>query len=155
MSRFELRVLPQEEDYRTPYELVEGFDDRWWHDRAGRVGDDDLGGKEYLQFLADGNEIGRAEITDCSLSDSYDGIDTPVATKEIWLFEIRQDARRHGCGAAFAQHLLEHYQGTPLIAFSEDADEFWSGIGWRYYPHKNGEGWPHYRSLFISEQVGQ
>lgn len=155
MSRFELIILPQEEDYQTPYELVGGFNDRWWHDRAGRVGKNGLRGKEYLQFLVDGVEVGRAEITDCSLSGSYHGIDAPVRTKEICFFEIRQDARRHGYGAAFVQHLVEHYPGVLLIAFSEGADEFWSGIGWHYCPRKDGEGWPHYRSLFISEQIDQ
>lgn len=155
MSRFELGVLPQEEDYQTPYELVEGFNDRWWHDRAGPVGEGGLDGKEYLQFLAEGNEVGRAEITDWLLSDGYEGIDTPISTKEIWFFEIRQELRRHGYGAEFAQHLVEYYPGIPLIAFSEDADEFWSGIGWHYFPRKDGIGWPQYRSLFISEQISQ
>lgn len=138
VDRLQLRVLQQVEDYVTPFQVVEGFDDCWWHDRAGRVGEDSPEGKEYIQFLADGVEVGRAEVTDWPLSDSYIGIDSEVLTKEIWFFEIRRDLRRHHYGAAFARHLISHYSGFPLIAFSEGADEFWSGIGWHYYPRKTG-----------------
>ena len=68
----------------TPFQVVEGFDDRWWHGRAGRVGEDSLEGREYIQFLADGMEVGRAEVAGWQLSDSYFGIDSEVLTKEIW-----------------------------------------------------------------------
>ena len=153
MGSFELRAMPQVEDYRKPYDPAVGFNDSWWHDQAERVSDAGFSGKEYLQFLAKGTEIGRAEIIDCSLSDSYVGINAPVRSKEICFFEIRQDTRRCGYGAAFAQHLVERYPMTPLIAFSEGADEFWSGIRWHYYPRKDGEEWPRYRNLYISEQI--
>ncbi|WP_269077567.1 hypothetical protein [Corynebacterium resistens] len=39
-----------------------------------------------------------------------------------------------------------------MIAFSEGADEFWAGIGWHYYPRKDGD--PHYRKLFVSRKIG-
>ena len=152
VDRLQLKVLQQVEDYVTPFQLVEGFDDRWWHDRAGRVGDDTLGGTEYIQFLADGVEVGRAEVTDWQLSDSYVGVDSTVPTKEIWFFEIRHDLRRQHYGAEFARHLISHYAGYPLTAFSECADEFWAGIGWHYYPRKDGD--PHYRKLFVSQKIG-
>ena len=98
-----MKILQQVENYVTPFQVVEGFDDRWWHDRAGRVGDDTLGGKEYIQFLADSVEVGRAEVTDWPLSDSYIGIDSEVLTKEIWFFEIRHDLRRQHYGGEFAR----------------------------------------------------
>ncbi|HAT1291291.1 TPA: GCN5 family acetyltransferase, partial [Corynebacterium striatum] len=63
VDRLQLKILQQVEDYVTPFQVVEGFDDRWWHRMAGRVGDDTLGGKEYIQFLADSVEVGRAEVT--------------------------------------------------------------------------------------------
>ena len=108
----------------TPFQVVEGFDDRWWHRMAGRVGDDTLGGKEYIQFLADGVEVGRAEVTDWQLSDSYVGVDSTVPTKEIWFFEIRHDLRRQHYGAEFARHLISHYAGYPLIAFPKVLTSF-------------------------------
>ncbi len=135
----------------TPFQVVEGFDDRWWHEGAGRVGDDTLGGKDYIQFLADGMEVGRAEITDWQLSDGYIGVDLEVRAKEIWFFEIRRDLRRQHYGAEFARHLIRHYAAFPLIAFSEGADEFLAGIGWHYYPRKDGN--THYRKLFVSQTI--
>ena len=150
-----MRVLPQELDYRKPYKRAIGFTERWWHDPTDRVGDDPLGGKEYLQFLVNGDEIGRAEISDWQLSDAYVGIDENIATKQIWFFEIRQDSRRHGYGAEFAHHLIKRYPGIPLIAFSEGADEFWKGIGWHYYPREDGMKWPDCSPLFASEELNQ
>lgn len=76
-----------------------------------------------------------------------------MPTKEIWFFEIRHDLRRQHYGAEFAKHLIRHYTAWPLIAFSEDADEFWAGIGWHYHPRKDGDA--HYRKLFISQKTGK
>ncbi|CQD07320.1 GCN5-like N-acetyltransferase (fragment) [Corynebacterium striatum] len=66
--------------------------------------------------------------------------------------DYRYQLRRTGrLGAEFASLLREHYASTPLIAFSEGADEFWESIGWIYYPRKDGD--IHYRKLFISERI--
>lgn len=152
MEYAELRFLVQEVDFQSPFPFGdEGFRDDWWHSNVGRVGDDTLGGTDYVQLLLDGIEMGRASLTDWQLSDSYIGIDADVPTKEIWFFEIRSTARRRGLGAEFASLLREHYASTPLIAFSEGADEFWDGIGWIHYPRKDGD--THYRKLFISERI--
>lgn len=154
MEQFELRVLKQIEDYISPFEYgTEGFRDDWWHRRAGKVGDDALGGTTYLQLLRNAIEVGRAELTPWNLSDSYIGIDTEVKCREIWFFEVRLDFRRQGCGKEFARLLTQKYSDLPLIAFSEEADDFWSSIGWHYYPRKDGEKWPHVRSLFISSKI--
>lgn len=147
--------MSQTKDYETPYQVVEGFNTSWWHTRAGRIDVNLRGSKEYLQFRVNGMEVGRAEVIDCHLADDYNGIDIPVETKEISFFEIRQDLRRCGYGTTFVQHIVAHYNGTPVIAFSEEADAFWSSIGWSYYQRKDGEGWPYWRSLFTSEVISQ
>ena len=150
MHQYELRILSQKEDYNTPYQVVRGFNTSWWHRRDGRIDATIRDSKEYLQFLVNGTEVGRAEVIDCKLGADYDGIDKPITTKEITFFEIRDDVRRCGYGTAFAQCIITRYAGTPVIAFSEDADLFWSGIGWVYFRRKDGEGWPYWRSLFAS-----
>lgn len=155
MQRFELNVLPQVYDYATPFKRDMGFTHDWWHSRAGRVGEDPFTGKDYVQFLVNDVEIGRAEISDWLLTDNYSGVDSELAAKQIWFFEIRQDARLKGFGAEFAKSLISHYAEIPLAAFSEEADEFWRGIGWHHYPRKDGEGEPIYRNLFVSEIVGE
>ena len=155
MQKYELHILSQTKDYETPYQVVEGFNTSWWHTRAGRIDVNLRGSKEYLQFRVNGMEVGRAEVIDCHLANDYNGIDIPVETKEISFFEIRQDLRRRGYGTTFVQHIVAHYNGTPVIAFSEEADAFWSSIGWSYYQRKDGEGWPYWRSLFTSEVISQ
>ena len=139
MHQHELRILLQKEDYNKPYQVVRGFNTSWWHRRAGRVDATIRDSKEYLQFLVNGTEVGRAEVVDCQLAADYDGIDTPITTKEITFFEIRDDVRRCGYGTAFAQRIAVRYTGTPVIAFSEDADLFWAGIGLVHFRRKDGE----------------
>ena len=124
MHQYELRILSQKEDYNTQYQVVRGFNTSWWHRRAGRIDATIRDSKEYLQFLVNGTEVGRAEVIDCKLGADYDGIDKPITTKEITFFEIRDDVRRCGYGTAFAQCIITRYAGTPVIAFSEDADLF-------------------------------
>lgn len=83
MHQYELRILSQKEDYNTPYPVVRGFNTRWWHTRAGRIDAAIRDSKEYLQFLVNGTEVGRAEVIVCRLAADYDGIDKPIITKEI------------------------------------------------------------------------
>lgn len=152
MKHFELIVLPQVQNYVKPFQLVEGFQNRWWQKCNDRVDEDTLGGHEYIQFLTNGIKVGRVDISDWRLSDSYVGIDSEVTTKQIWFFEIHHNVHRQGYGTAFAQHLIKHFSGAPLIAFSKDADEFWSNIGWFHYPRKDGD--PRHRKLFVSQDIG-
>ncbi|WAE78300.1 GCN5 family acetyltransferase [Corynebacterium pseudotuberculosis] len=149
MERLQLKVLQQVKIYVTPFQAVEGFTHRWWHG----IAEDAPNRKEYIQFLIDGEEVGRAAVTNYSLPAHYVGIGSEVTTKEIEFFEIRQDLRRRHYGAEFARHLISHYTGYPLIAFSEGADEFWAEIGWHYYPRKDGD--PHYCKLFVSQKIGE
>lgn len=153
MVDLQLKVLQQVVNRVKPYQVLEGFDRRWWHDSARNLGEDTRGGTDYIQFLADGVEVGRAEVSGWQLSDSYIGIDSKVPTKQIWFFEIRRDFRRQQYGAEFARYLIRHYAACPLIAFSHEADEFWAGIGWYYYPRKDGNT-IHYRKLFVSQKIG-
>ena len=83
MHQHELRILSQKEDYNTPYQVVRGFNTSWWHTRAGRIDATIRDSKEYLQFLVNGTEVGRAEVIDCKLGADYDGINKPILTKEI------------------------------------------------------------------------
>lgn len=149
-----LQSLKQTEDCRSPFPAgVPGFSELWWQRRCGRVNDTPvITGTEYIQLWIDGVEIGRAELTDWTLSDSYIGISSEVPTKEIWFFEIREDQRGKGYGRFFAQALKSRYPSLPLIAFSMNADDFWSAIGWHHYPRKDNDTLG-YNPLFISEAI--
>ncbi|MGV3103799.1 GCN5 family acetyltransferase [Rothia sp. 32237D007AR] len=153
MDQAELKILEQTQDYVSPFEYgTSGFNNDWWHGRAGKIGDTSLGGFTYLQLCLNGTEIGRAEITLWDLSDSYIGIDEVVKVREIWFFEIREEYRNQGFGAEFARLLIEAFPDRPLIAFSEGADDFWRSAGWHYYPRKDGETMG-IRKLFISRKI--
>lgn len=155
MTDCELRILEQTEDYRSPFEYdTEGFNDQWWHGRAGPVGDTTLGGTIYVQFLKDDLEIGRAELTPWKLSASYVGLNKSLPCLQIWFFEIRTQFRGKDFGSMFASRLAEHFSDLPLIAFSEGADKFWDSIGWYYFPRKDGKT-QSYRKLFVSRTLSR
>lgn len=153
MTKKELRFLTQEKDYQSPFPTDDPeFRDWWWNGNSGRLGEDPFGSTEYVEFLVDGKDVGRAKLTNWQLSASYVGIDTKRFVKEIWFFEIRSSACGQGHGTEFASLLAEQFTGTPLIAFSEGADEFWENIGWIYYPRKDGDA-SSYWKLFVSEPL--
>ena len=153
MDQAELKILEQTQDYVSPFEYgTNGFNNDWWHCRAGKIGDTSLGGFTYLQLCINGTEIGRAEMRPLDLSDSYIGIDEVVKVREIGFFEICQEYRNHGFGTEFARLLIEAIPDRPLIAFSEGADGFWGSVGWHYYPRKDGKTMG-YRKLFISRKI--
>ncbi|MGO2864573.1 GCN5 family acetyltransferase [Corynebacterium casei] len=154
MQQFELRILPQVEDFVTPFKRNSGFERTWWHSRAGYVGSDPFSDKDYIQFLIDETEVGRAEVTDWVLTDTYVGVHSEIAAKQITFFEIHQDNRRKGYGTEFISYLIAHYSELPLAAFSENADEFWAGIGWHHFPRRDGEGQPYIRNLYVSGPAG-
>jgi GCN5-like N-acetyltransferase len=152
MTLFELKFLEPAKDYTSPFPHdPEGFTDTWWIPNIDMPYYDDLGGTKLIQFLVDHVEVGRAKITDWCLSTAYIGINSEINTKQIWFFEIHQNARRKGYGTEFAKQLINIYPDVPLIAFSENADDFWSRIGWIYYPRKDGD--KHCGKLFISKTV--
>jgi GCN5-like N-acetyltransferase len=152
MTLFELKFLESAKDYASPFPHdPEGFTDTWWIPDIDTPNYDALDGTKLIQFLVDHVEVGRAKITDWRLSTAYIGINSEINTKQIWFFEIHQNVRRKGYGTEFAKQLTNIYPDIPLIAFSENADDFWPRIGWIHYPRKDGD--KHCRKLFISKTV--
>lgn len=82
----------------------EGFQDRWWHSRADRVGDKFLDDTEYVQFLVNDVEMGRTELIDWQLSDSYVDIDTKYLRRKCGSLKFEQ---RHVV-ASLALNSLRH-----------------------------------------------
>lgn len=142
----ELVVLDQVEDFFMPFDLtVEGFHDDWWDDRVGRV---DTGHYDWLSFVDQGEEVARAEIDyDATLGGDYTGPPFPRDVIDVTFIEVRKDRRRNGIGRAVMAHIVDRYPGRVLIAFSEEADEFWSSIGWYRRPRVDGD--TNYRPLFV------
>lgn len=151
MEDLQLQFLAQSEDFISPFPFDEdGFCDSWWHRNPGWIHDNETYRIERFQLLSNGTELGHAEIMDAELDDNYDGLDVERTFKEISFFEIRASHRRKGLGATFVDLLLKHYGRTAMIAFSEEADDFWSAIGWEYVPRNDGDV-TSFRKLFASE----
>ncbi len=142
-----LNALPQRVDFRMPFALnVEGFTERWWDRRIGRVHER---AGEFLSFTRDGEEVARAETDRGRIDNIYVGLAPVTEVVDIVFFEVRESHRLAGVGSAAIDLILRRYKGEMLIAFSEGADGFWSGIGWTFYPREDGSR--HYRPLFVHD----
>jgi GNAT superfamily N-acetyltransferase len=134
LSRYEWR----------PYVEDSTFTHTWWHRQW------DLGDRYSLwSVLEDKGEVARIELDEDVYYDHYDGV-PPLgpAVLEVDLFEVSSSARLRGIGRAALQLVAEQHPGRRLVAFSEEADAFWAGLGWIKYDHP--EGFPSYRPLFVA-----
>lgn len=68
---------------------------------------------------------------------------------EIQLIEVATEARERGISTQVVQALKQRHPGRRLMAYSEDAHEFWASLGCdRYDPP---EGPRFHRPLFIQQ----
>ncbi|NHP16269.1 hypothetical protein G8767_22170 [Rhodococcus sp. IC4_135] len=67
---------------------------------------------------------------------------------EIQFIEVASPYRRKGIATEVVLAVAEIQPDRTLVAFSEDADEFWASLGWSRYDHS--EGARSYRPLFIA-----
>ncbi|MBF4616420.1 GCN5 family acetyltransferase [Curtobacterium sp. VKM Ac-1376] len=133
------------ESFRSPFDMtVAGFNERWW----GRARYSTEPNYETLTFDQDGVEVARAEIdTAAQIADVYKGFTPPASAIDVSFFEVREGYRLAGVGEAAMMLLVSRYPGRTFTAFSEQADGFWSGIGWTHYPRVDRS--MHYRPLFV------
>lgn len=131
----------------TPFEVVEGFNERWWNRRL-------VQGErsEWFSFLdVEGMEIARVEsIPEAHIGSTYAGVSIPAeGFVEITFLEVREGTRRQGVGREVVHLLKEAHPGRQLAAFSQHADEFWGALGWQRHIRLNRN--PQlYRPLFVS-----
>jgi GNAT superfamily N-acetyltransferase len=126
-----------------PFEPTLGFNDAWWS-RVPYA----TSAPHFVTFSVGSTEIGRVEL-DHNWSGSLH-MNAPrlgAEALEIQLIEIAQDHRREGLGAAVVRRLAEEFPERRLLALSEEADSFWSSLGWDRYDY--GTPPHHYRPLFI------
>jgi GNAT superfamily N-acetyltransferase len=135
---------PDEERYSwRPFEPNEHFTDEWW-DRANLFGDDDT----YIQATLDGAEVGRVHLDEQVWTSHYAGApDLGAVALEFQFIEIADDHRRSGIASELIGTIADMHPTRCLVAFSEDADEFWASLGWDRYDHP--EGPDRYRPPFV------
>ena len=101
----------------------------------------------YIKALINGVEVGRADMDEVVHLQEY-GVDPDTQSKalEIQLIEVSSDHRLQGIARQILQQLSAQHPDRILVAFSEQADEFWSSMGWRRYDHPAE---PRNRPLFV------
>lgn len=128
-----------------PFSESDDFTGGWW--------DDEIYGYEASQhfyaFFMGQHEVARVEIeVQDDLNPEYRRPAHPGPYAVIHFFEVSKDHRRRRHGTAATQLIVGRYRGTPLVAFSEDADEFWGSLGWARYEHADDPG--HHRPMYVS-----
>jgi hypothetical protein len=115
-QELQLFGLGQERGRGPPY----GEDDRW-----------------YVQLLRDDAEVGRVKLDDRKMSLRSYGVDRRRAANalDIEFVEVSDTCRRGGIGTAIARGLEAKYSDRTLVAFSEQANDFWGSLGWDRYVH--------------------
>ncbi|MCU1701333.1 MAG: family N-acetyltransferase [Mycobacterium sp.] len=104
----------------------------------------------YIQVLRDGDEVGRVEL-DETVGLRHYGVDRHVDSiaLEIQFIEVSADCQRQGIATEIVRELEARHPDRTLVAFSEQADDFWESLGWRCYIHPT-EG-RFYRPLFVQQ----
>lgn len=142
-----LTTLPQRVNFEMPFDVdAAGFNERWWDRRIERVCER---AGEFLSLTRDGEELARAEIDRGGIDNICVGLTPASEVVDIVFFEVRDSHRLAGIGAQAIDLIVKRYEGEMLIAFSEEADGFWSGIGWTHHPREDGSR--HYRPLFVHD----
>lgn len=119
----------------------EGFNTRWWHEYHIDM--------EWFSFWQGELEVAHAgTVSPYTLSDNYENIIPPCEGVEIAFFEVHKDYRGRGIGRSSLELIKRKYPNTRLFAFSKNADNFWSGVGWIYHPRQD-DHIGHYWRLYI------
>ena len=127
-----------------PYAEDDNFTRHWWHRPW------DLGNRYSLWSVRqDDIEVARIELDQEVSYDHYKGVpNLGSQVLEIDFFEVSSAERGQGLGCSALQLVAERFPGRRLVAFSEGADRFWSGLGWTRYDHPRG--FPAYRPFFVA-----
>ena len=127
-----------------PYNLdVPGFNDSWWEYTFHAP-------IKNFSFRIKNEEVARIKVLYQPLQDPYVGIQNQHQVKLIQFLEVRANYRRRGIGAQAISLLSELFPDPYLVAFSSEADEFWSRIGWTWHPRKDGKT-KHFMRLYARE----
>lgn len=126
-----------------PFRLDIEFEPTWWNEP--RYLDDTF---RYVEVRMNDTEVARIALSEDISVENY-----PTAPQlgdealEIQLIEVSSNCRRRGVGTEVVRVLAEAHPHRRLIAFSEQADDFWTSLGWRRHDHPLGPAF--YRPLFI------
>lgn len=123
----ELRRNPGAGSYeQSPFDDddVNGFEPTWWIKRWDE-------GFWFIRVIRGLNEVARVELEQCNGAEYARGdLRRMSMIIEISFIEVAAQWRCKGIGTAVVRALETRYSHQTLVAFSEDADGFWSSLGW-------------------------
>jgi len=101
-----------------------------------------------FEVRSDGLEVARVELDESFDVSHYEGApDLRKAGLAIVFIEVAATRRSRGIGRRLVVILAGRYPDRRLFALSEEADGFWSGLGWDRFEHP--EGVAHWRPLYV------
>lgn len=103
-----------------------------------------------MQVLRKGDEVGRVAL-DQKVGLRHYGVDRQLESNalEIQFIEVSNDCRRQGIATQIVRELEARHPDRTLVAFSEQADDFWASLHWRRYNHPTEARF--YRPLFVQQ----
>lgn len=129
------------------YDLADPGFSSSWRNRPIRVG---FSSNSYFyRWTLEDQEVARTHVQDGStVKREYAALSqTDRDILEVVLFKVRAEWQGEGIGRAAVRQLQDLYRDAVLIAFSENADEFWNHIGWQRIPRRDKSA--SYRPLFV------
>lgn len=129
-----------------PFSESDDFSDEWW--------DDTIYGFEptqhFYSFYDGQYEVVRVEVEiQDVLNEEYEQPAHPGPYAVIHFFEVSEEHRRKGYGTEAVHLVADRYPGLPLVAFSQDADDFWGSLGWARYEHRTEPDFS--RPMYVSQ----
>ena len=101
-----------------------------------------------FEVRSEGLEVARVELDESFDLSHYEGApDLRNRGLEIVFFEVAATRRGRGIGSRLVAILASRYPDRRLFALSEEADGFWSDLGWERFEHP--EGTDHWRPLYV------
>lgn len=150
MQMLAARLVPQEQDYVSPFDgRTNGFRAGWWetyfHNTRNRHH------RPYSFADHTGAEAARALLREWAGFSDLEGagVSLPPRAVAVDFLEVREDLHhpRRGIGTQVVRLIETICPDETLFAFSEGADEFWGSTGWELVPRADGDH--RSRSLFM------
>lgn len=131
-----------------PFSASDDFTDGWWDDFLYGYSSVDEVDEQFYAVFNGQDEVARIEVEiEDALGEEYPAPSVPGPYAVIHFFEVSEEHRRRGYGTQVIRLIEQHYEGMPLVAFSEDADDFWGSLGWERHEHKTD---PASRARYVS-----
>ncbi|WP_125079866.1 GNAT family N-acetyltransferase [Mycobacterium sp. P7213] len=139
----DLRRSAADDDWRTPpFDSTVAYEHPHWWNRQ-------LDEPWFVQVRERGIEVARVEFDDPGgINPNYESVPELGGERlEVQFIEVAAAARRRGIGTKVVRGLADRHPERRLFAYSEDADRFWSSLGWLpFYDSRRG---PVGRTLFV------